>query len=99
MPLVPKENKGKDYKTFVEQKKNIKKNYPQNIKDWTWKQIKQCNKEVADLMFQGEHFGRYYQEISSRGLEKFKMQQIQEKLDRREERKKNGETIIYDYRI
>ena len=99
MTLVPKENKSKDYKTFVEQKKNIKKNYPQNVQAWTWEQIKQCNKEVADLMFKGEHFGRYYQQISSRGLEKVKMQQIQEKLDRRKKRKEDGETFIYDYRM
>lgn len=99
MPLTPKENKSKDYKTFVKHKQKIKKNYPLKIQDWTWEQIKQCNKEVADLMFQGEHFGRYYQKISSRGLEKYKMEQIQEKLDRRKKRKEEGETVIYDYRI
>lgn len=98
MPLIPKENKGKDYKTFVKQKQKIKKNYPPNIKDWTWEQIKQCNTEVADLMFKGEHFGRYYQEISSVGKDKQRTQQIWEKLDRRNKRIEEGEIIIYDYR-
>lgn len=99
MPLIPKENKGKDYKTFVTHKQKIRKNYPTDIQNWTLEQIRQYNKEVADLMFKGEHFGRYYQQISSRGLEKERTKQIQEKLDRRNKRKEEGEIIIYDYRI